>query len=127
MLVSDVTEGVQVGAEGQERKAPKDTAKETVAAAMGALDLQASEVSILLTDDEGIRELNEMYRDMDRPTDVLSFPLNDSYMLGDIVISLERVSVQAKDYSVSFDEELTRLLMHGLLHLLGYDHVPGGR
>lgn len=127
MLVSDVTDGVEGGAEGKGRRSPKDTARETVAAAMSALGLQDPEVSILLTDDEGIRGLNKQYRDMDRPTDVLSFPLGDSYMLGDIVISLERVSAQAKDYRVTFDEELSRLLLHGLLHLLGYDHVTGGR
>ncbi|MEE9543254.1 MAG: rRNA maturation RNase YbeY, partial [Thermodesulfobacteriota bacterium] len=116
VLVSYVTEGVQSAFESKSPKAPKDTAKETVAAAMSVLNLQGSEVSILLTDDEGIRGLNKKYRDIDRPTDVLSFPLGDSYMLGDIVVSLERVSAQAKDCHVTFDEELARLLLHGLLH-----------
>ncbi len=127
MLVSDVTGGVHGGAKDKRRKTPKRSAKDTVKAAMSALDLRESEVSILLTDDDGIRGLNKKYRGIDRPTDVLSFSLDDSYMLGDIVVSLERVSVQAKDYCVSFDEELSRLLLHGLLHLLGYDHVTGGR
>jgi probable rRNA maturation factor len=131
VLVSDVTGGMPGGTKDKRRKtvkrSAKDTAKDTVAAAMRVLGLRDSEVSILLTDDDGIRGLNKKYRGIDSPTDVLSFSLDDSYMLGDIVVSLERVSVQAKDYCVSFDEELSRLLLHGLLHLLGYDHVTGGR
>ena len=127
VLVSDVTGGAERGGKDKRRKTAKRSAKDTVKAAMSALGLRESEVSILLTDDDGIRGLNKKYRGIDRPTDVLSFSLDDSYMLGDIVISLERVSVQAKDYCVSFDEELSRLLLHGLLHLLGYDHVTGGR
>ncbi len=127
VLVSDVTGGAHGGAKDKRRKTVKRSAKDTVAAAMSALDLQDSEVSILLTDDDGIRGLNNKYRGIDRPTDGLSFSLNDAYMLGDIVVSLERVSAQAVDYHVTFDEELSRLLVHGLLHLLGYDHVAGGR
>jgi probable rRNA maturation factor len=84
-------------------------------------------VSILLTDDTGIKELNNLYRNIDRPTDVLSFPMKDPYMLGDIVISVERAREQAACYGVPFDEELARLIVHGTLHLLGYDHAKGGR
>lgn len=84
------------------------------------------EVSLLLTGDEGIRELNKKFRRKDKPTDVLSFPMNDDYLLGDIVVSLERARAQAKDFGVTYEEEVSRLLVHGLLHLLGYDHVKGG-
>lgn len=127
VLVDDVTGGVRSASRARGRKTPKRSAKDAVAAAMGALGLKDSEVSILLTDDDGIRELNKKYRSIDRPTDVLSFSMDDSSMLGDIVVSLERVSAQAAQYGVTFDTELSRLLVHGLLHLLGYDHVPGGR
>jgi probable rRNA maturation factor len=127
VLVNDVTGGVSGAGKDKRKKSLKRSAKDIVEAAMKALGVRDSEVSILLTDDDGIRGLNKRYRNIDRPTDVLSFPMDDPYMLGDIVVSLESVSAQAVDYSVSFDEELSRLLVHGLLHLLGYDHVSGGR
>ncbi|MFQ5737256.1 MAG: rRNA maturation RNase YbeY [Thermodesulfobacteriota bacterium] len=85
------------------------------------------EVSVLLTGNARIRELNARYRKIDRPTDVLSFPMDDPYMLGDIVISLEKAASQASEFSVTLDEEMGRLVVHGVLHLLGYDHVNGGR
>ncbi len=81
---------------------------------------------MVLTDDSGIRGLNRRYRGIDRATDVLSFPMEDDYLLGDIIISLDRVDAQAERYGVSREEELSRLFIHGLLHLLGYDHVRGG-
>jgi probable rRNA maturation factor len=127
VLVNDVTVGVSGAGKDKRMKGVQRSAKDTIEAVMKALELRGSEVSILLTDDDGIRGLNKRYRNIDRPTDVLSFPMNDPCMLGDIVVSLDSVSAQALDYSVSFDEELSRLLVHGLLHLLGYDHVRGGR
>ena len=88
-----------------------------------------SELSVLFTDDTAIRELNHTYRGKDRPTDVLSFSqledestLFSGESLGDIVISLERAREQASDYDNDFDQEISRLLIHGLLHLFGYDH-----
>ncbi len=94
--------------------------------------LSEAEFSILLTSDPLIRSLNREYRGIDRATDVLAFsqqegepvPGNDA-VLGDVVISLETARRQAEDYGASFDEEITRLLIHGLLHLLGYDHERG--
>ncbi len=89
------------------------------------------ELSVLLTDDSEIRSLNHQYRGIDRPTDVLSFSqlegdtiphANGPLILGDIVISLDRAREQAKDLDVSVEEELRRLFIHGLLHLVGYDH-----
>ena len=92
-----------------------------------ALERGGTEVSVLFTDDAGIRELNRRFRRIDRPTDVLSFPMEDPVLLGDIVISVERLKAQARESGGTINEELARLLLHGLLHLLGYDHVRGGR
>lgn len=86
------------------------------------------EVSITFTDNESIRELNREYRDIDRPTDVLSFPMDDEgdgSVLGDIVISLERAMEQAEEYGHSLEREISFLTVHSCLHLLGYDHETG--
>ncbi len=97
-----------------------------------------AEISLTFTDNEGIREINCQYRDIDRPTDVLSFPMlefgddeedaefeteNGLVMLGDIVISIERAREQAKELGHSLRRELAFLTAHSMLHLLGYDHV----
>ena len=85
-------------------------------------------VSVLITDDETIRQLNAHYRGMDKPTDVLSFPLYDENGrlddedLGDVVISLERACKQANEYNHSVEREVAFLTVHSVLHLLGYDH-----
>ena len=79
-------------------------------------------VSVLITDDEGIAELNRGYRGKDAPTDTLSFPLEEQDELGDIVISLERAAAQAKEYGHSPDREIAFLSAHSMLHLLGFDH-----
>ncbi len=97
------------------------------------------EVSVTFTDNEGIRELNRKFRSIDRPTDVLSFPLFDYTgeseeppvdelvgMLGDIVISLEQAKKQAEEFGHSFEREAAFLTVHSMLHLLGYDHEAGG-
>lgn len=86
------------------------------------------ELSIVFVDDSYIQQLNEEYLGRDYPTDVLSFPLMDSEgegfgggVLGDVYVSLDRAWEQSHEYGVSFEEEVTRLAFHGLLHLLGYD------
>lgn len=81
-----------------------------------------SQVELLLTGDARLQELNKAYRGKDRPTDVLSFPLDDPQNLGQIVISLDRAKAQAKELGQSTEEELRFLFAHGVLHLLGYDH-----
>lgn len=91
------------------------------------MGFEGRELSILLTGNDGIRELNREWRGKDRPTDVLSFPMDDEALLGDIVISTEKAAAQAAEFGVTVDEEMARLLVHGLLHLIGYDHVRGGR
>lgn len=94
-------------------------------------------VDISIVDNEMIREINREHRDIDKVTDVLSFPLGENgiydrhpetgaYMLGDIVISIERAEQQAEQYDHSFQREVGYLVVHSMLHLLGYDHVEGG-
>ena len=81
------------------------------------------ELSILLTTDHAIRELNKTWRQQDQPTDVLSFPAQaGTGLLGDVVISLDTARRQAAERSKPLSDELARLLAHGLLHLLGHDH-----
>lgn len=88
----------------------------------------AAEVSVTLVDNAGIHALNRGYRNVDRPTDVLSFPLfdeegeNGKTVLGDIVLSLERAGEQAQAYGHAFEREVAFLCVHSILHLLGYDH-----
>ena len=100
------------------------------------------EVSLVLTDDAAIHELNKQFREMDRSTDVLSFPMmdypapgdfslldlsatseNDELILGDIVISVDHVLAQAKEYGHSRKREYAFLIAHSMLHLMGYDHM----
>ena len=80
------------------------------------------EISLLITDDETIHLLNKEYRQKDKPTDVLSFPMEDEVMLGDIVISLDTAKNQAQERYIGLEREIAFLFIHGLLHLLGYDH-----
>lgn len=86
------------------------------------------EVSLTFTGNEEIRELNRDYRGIDSVTDVLSFPIEDEFevgikMLGDIVISVERAITQSEEYGHSVLRELIYLVVHSMLHLLGYDHI----
>lgn len=91
-------------------------------------------VDVTLVSNRKIREYNRDYRNIDRATDVLSFPLGDggkydidpetgSCLLGDIVISLERAAEQAEEYGHSYEREVGFLTVHSMLHLLGYDHI----
>ena len=91
-------------------------------------------VNIILTNPDNIRIINKKYRNTDKETDVLSFPmfeknelqnLNNIYedVLGDIVISIEKVINQAKEYEHSFERELAYMVVHGFYHLMGYDHI----
>ena len=105
---------------------------------------EPSEIDVLLTDDPGIRAINLEFREVDRPTDVLSFPMNEliagefdpadcerniddgRIILGDIVISLERCAAQGREFGHGFEREIQYLTVHSVLHLLGYDHVDEG-
>ncbi len=104
----------------------------------------ACTISVMLTDDAGIRAVNRENRGIDAPTDVLSFPLNaltegdfdpdrceydyetDRILLGDMVLSLERCARQGEEYGHGFARELSYLTIHSVLHLLGYDHLDEG-
>lgn len=96
-----------------------------------------AEISVTLVNDEQIHELNKMHRNIDRSTDVLSFPLGENgvydknletgaSLLGDIVISVETAVRQAEEYGHTLQREIGFLTVHSMLHLLGYDHVDGG-
>lgn len=98
---------------------------------------EPAEISVTFVDDERIHELNREYRNIDRSTDVLSFPLGENgvydknletgaCLLGDIVISVETAIRQADEYGHSLQREIGFLTVHSMLHLLGYDHVDGG-
>ena len=118
--------------------------RRTIRTALAAEGLTAPcEVDVLLTDDEGIHQINLDMRNVDRPTDVLSFPEFDLkpeelpaaedadpgtglIPLGDMVLSMERVAAQAEEYGHSRQRELAYLVTHSVLHLLGYDHLDEG-
>lgn len=94
------------------------------------LGYENSEVSILLTNDEEIQDLNNKFRRKNKPTDVLSFAMSEGeslssgskQLLGDVVISFTTAEKQAAKRAIPLEEEINRLLIHGLLHLLGYEH-----
>lgn len=101
-------------------------------------------ISVMLTDDEGIREINRQFRNVDAETDVLSFPLNEltpgdfdesicekdpdtgAVRLGDMMISVPRCEAQGEEFGHGYEREITYLTVHSVLHLLGYDHVDEG-
>ena len=96
------------------------------------VDMERAEISLTLVSLEEIRELNRDYRDVDRETDVLSFPQYEcveempaegELCLGDVVICLDKVKSQAEEFGHSFEREFVYLFAHSLLHLLGYDHM----
>ena len=117
-------------------------------AAVRALDAEKVDVncviSVMLTNDEGIRQVNAEFRNIDRATDVLSFPLNEltpgafdkdacerdldtgAVLLGDMMISVPRCEEQGEEFGHGFDREIQYLTVHSVLHLLGYDHVDEG-
>ena len=96
---------------------------------LSLLNCQKKELSILLTDDKKIRKLNKQYRNKNMSTDVLSFSQSEGEenglehnLLGDIVISITTAMRQSSEHNLSIDEEIVLLLIHGILHLLGFDH-----
>lgn len=118
----------------QNRLLPPDVLSAAERAAQNALRMHGlpgdAEISLLLCDNETIRVLNRDWRGKDAVTDVLSFPLLDGdsslpegeLLLGDIIISLERAGEQAREFGHTLEREFLYLFVHGLLHLLGYDH-----
>lgn len=127
---------VTIGIEPDELAVEQEIENEIIRAAnlVGELyGAENAELSVTLTDDEHIHALNKKFRGIDRPTDVLSFAFRESdepeildsqvEILGDIIISLERAKMQAVEFGHSYLREVIFLTVHGLLHLLGYDHI----
>ena len=90
--------------------------------ALDAIGKHGSAATVAFVSDKSIRKLNQQFRRIDKATDVLSFPAEEETNLGDIAISLDRAAVQAKDNGLTFENEIAQLILHGLLHLSGYDH-----
>ena len=118
--------------------------KKAAAMALRAEGVEKALISVMLTDDEGIRTVNREFRGVDRATDVLSFPLNEltpgdfdhadceidpetgAVLLGDMMISVPRCAEQGEDFGHGYEREIMYLTVHSVLHLLGYDHVDEG-
>ena len=116
--------------EGREEPAWLERVEPFLQAVLTKLGYSGEELSVMFCGDSTIQELNRQYRNIDAPTDVLSFENGDQYSdeegswtcAGDIIISLETLPVNAAYFGVSQNEELKRLLVHGTLHVNGYDH-----
>ncbi len=121
---------VLVSKDVYDRDITKKFIKDITQKILKELNLDNVEVSVSLVDDKTIQQLNRDWRGKDRPTDVLSFPIEDEIslpgykyrVLGDIVISLPYAKKQAEEIGLTPKQEILRLLTHGILHLLGYDH-----
>ncbi len=121
---------ILISKEVYSREITKPFVKEITDKILKELGLDNVEISITLTDDETIRQINKEWRGKDKSTDVLSFPLDEEdtppgykyRLLGDVVISIPYAIRQAKEIGFTPKEEVLRLLIHGILHLLGYDH-----
>ncbi len=124
----------------EENKEYEDVINKVLTKCFEEENLQNSKlyITVTLTNPENIKEINKEYRNIDRATDVLSFPMfekdeleekikNNDFehedVLGDLVISIEKVREQAKEYGHSFERELSYMLVHGFYHLMGYDHI----
>lgn len=141
-LITEIETDISLGID------PEKEAEKIIEFTLNELDCPyETEINLILTDNEGIHELNREYRGIDRPTDVLSFPLVDyetpgvfpegieeqaedyfnldtgELMLGDIIISAEKVIEQAEEYGHSILREFSFLIVHSMLHLFGYDHM----
>ena len=92
------------------------------AKALEAIGKSDSSATIAFVSDKSIRKLNQQFRGIDKATDVLSFPADEPHNLGDVAVSVETAAIQAKDNGLSFENEIAQLILHGLLHLSGYDH-----
>ena len=117
-------------------KCPTELRKRIKAAGTAVLRAEGvdepCELSVLLTDDEGIHAINKEFRDVDKPTDVLSFPMGDTdpetgrLLLGDMVLNTAQAEKQGAEFGHGAEHEISYLTVHSVLHLLGYDHVDEG-
>ena len=113
----------------QKKKIPTDTIRQKTRQILNVLDFNDHEISIVLTDDTTIQALNRQYRNLDKPTNVLAFPMQEGDfahitpgLLGDLVISCETAQKEADLSGITLEERLSQLLIHGMLHLAGFDH-----
>jgi probable rRNA maturation factor len=136
---TDLTVAISMPGEGWLKVLPEaDRICRTAARAAysGAAESQdiATEISIVLADDPMVRELNRDYRNQDKPTNVLSFPLGDEgvtpdggmRMLGDVILSFETTAGEAAQQAKSLSAHTSHLVVHGVLHLIGFDHEEDG-
>lgn len=125
---------VEISVEGVGTPAWIERARSFAQSVLSSQGKDGWDLSLLICDDAFIRELNRQYRERDEPTDVLSFEQGDRYsgpggeerfLAGDIVISLDSLARNSEEFGVDRDEELRRLIVHGILHLSGMDHGEG--
>jgi probable rRNA maturation factor len=133
---------IQILIQANPTKISKDSISQKASRILSALAYEDHELSIVITDNEGIKEMNRTYRNIDRPTNVLAFPMLDQGgtddvpfpglksgaappLLGDIVISMETAAQEASAAAITLDERTSQLMIHGILHLAGYDHEQG--
>lgn len=102
-------------------RVPRAAISEAIARTCSLHRCRMARVSVVLVNDRRIRAMNVEFLDHDYATDVITFPLDDEAVDGEIYISVETAARQAKEYNVSFKQELLRLVIHGVLHLLGFD------
>ncbi|MDT4761534.1 rRNA maturation RNase YbeY [Sphaerochaeta sp. PS] len=134
---------ISYGHESFREEAPEELVQQRVSSILETLGVEPCELSVSFVSDDEIQELNKTYRDRDETTDILSFVQDDEVedfswpelvyeddaqpaeirVLGDMVLSLDTLKRNAQSFSVETDEELFRLLIHGVLHLLGFDHA----
>ena len=112
---------------GAGKQFPSRRLKKVALTVLGLVEQENVELSLALVGNAEMQKLNAEYRRMNHPTDVLSFPmeeklLQETRLLGDVIISVEQAAKQARERRRTLDEEMTTLLIHGIVHLLGYDH-----
>jgi probable rRNA maturation factor len=126
---------IEYNLEEYEKRIPHQVVEKRVNEVLKLFSKDDVELSISFVSDDEIQELNKQWRNIDSPTDILSFvqsdnvddmdfwPIdNESNILGDMIISIKAIERNCENFNVSFDEEVDRLLIHGILHLLGHDH-----
>ncbi|MBF0231677.1 MAG: rRNA maturation RNase YbeY [Desulfamplus sp.] len=112
-------------------KISKEQINHKIRQVLNTLGYTKHEISVVITDNVHIKELNQLYRGIDTPTNVLSFSMLEgefasvSNLLGDLVISAERAEEEAIESGITLDERMSQLIVHGILHLIGYDHENG--
>lgn len=121
--ISRNAEGWPEALDARAEEAVREALKQSKAKVTGA-----AELSVVLTDDAEQRDLNREWRGIDKPTNVLSFPQIEPFgpvsgLIGDIILARETLVREAEEQGVSFDDHFTHLVVHGFLHLLGYDHL----